>query len=56
MKAKNERIKAQGSVCTTDADWAIVERAIKKAGTYKSIFLREAVMAAANAIVGKAGK
>lgn len=56
MKVKGEKIKVQGSVCTTDQDWVIVEKAIKKAGTYKSIFLREAVMAAAHEIVGKAGK
>ena len=56
MKAEEEKIKIRATIGTNDADWAMVQKAIKKAKKGQSECLREAVLKDAREVVGKAGK
>ena len=56
MKAEEEKIKIRATIGTNDADWAMVQKAIKKAKKGQSEYLREAVLKDAREVVGKAGK
>ena len=56
MKAEEEKIKIRATIGANDADWAMIQKAIKKSKKGQAEYLREAALKDAREIIGKAGK
>lgn len=58
MKPESEKLKSQGSVSTTDADWSTIREAARLCGQPLSYYMRETLVSQSRAVVAakKIGK